>query len=110
MSATKLLTILLILVFEVGCPGVPVKPSVELGVLDVPAQEVIIGNTSKMRLNKVEDAEYDNIVEQIRLQSTRVPIIDYDKAISFKPDQWAILSKYIKDLERYIQDHQCKAP
>lgn len=106
-NVTKLLTIFLILVFEIGCAGAPVKPSVELGVLDVPAQEVIVNNTAKMEFSKAEQIEYDNLVAKIILTGNRVPIIDYDKAISFKPDQWAILAKYVKALEQYIGEHNC---
>jgi hypothetical protein len=70
-----------------GCK-IPQKPSVEIGVLDIPSREVI---------TFVDDQE----------EPKRVPLESYDKATCFKPDAWEQVQVYIDLLEDYVRN-RCK--
>lgn len=91
-----------------SCGGAPIKPSIELGVIDYPAGEVIVnmtGGKSMSRIDSVPKASYQNVVQAIVVTGNRVPLASYDHAITIKPDYWQIEVSYIHSLERYITNH-----
>jgi hypothetical protein len=89
-------------------PDAPPKPSVELGVIDYPAGQVVTnmtGGKSFKKIDSVETATYRNVMAAIVSGGKRVPLASYDRAICFKPDWWGAEQNYIHALERYIQNH-----
>lgn len=101
-------TSLLICSLLVGCASLPQKPSVELGVIDYNADQVVVNQTggkSMSRIDSVEKAGYRNVVQAVVDGGNRVPLASYDRAIAFKPDAWQTEVNYIHSLERYIQNH-----
>lgn len=94
-----------------GCGSMPKKPSVEIGVIDYPAGEVITNVTSGDKIKTVEQLSYKAIATPIVTDnpflSVRVPLERYDKAICFKPDSWELLIDYLHGLERCIKNHTC---
>lgn len=94
-----------------SCASLPEKPSVELGVIDFPAGQVVTNMTGAKSFKKIDStakATYPNMVRAIVLGGSRVPLASYDRAICFKPDFWQTEVEYIHDLERYIVSH-CSA-
>ncbi len=95
----------------VGCAGAPVKPSVEVGVVDYPANQVIenmSGGASFKAIDAIPKATAANITHAVVSTGNRVPLESYDKAICFQPDWWDVEVNYIHSLERYITAH-CQA-
>lgn len=91
-----------------SCGGAPVKPSVELGVIDYPRNQVIenmTGGQSFKRIDSVEKATARNVTAAVFTGGSRVPLESYDKAICFRPDWWNVEVNYVHSLERYIQNH-----
>jgi len=100
--------LLLLSLLACSCAGqLPPKPVLELGVIDYPSNEVIVNMTSGIKLDGVSDLTYDNLSTNIIASGSRVPLSTYDRAVSFKPDQWAILQNYIDALKRAAQKN-CK--
>jgi len=87
-----------------ACPGVPPKPEVEIGVLDVPAQEIIVGHASAKNFDRSALVNYGYIHHQM---TVRKPIMEYDKAVCARPPEWVKIRDYIDALERFIE-MQCK--
>lgn len=87
------LIIVVILVALVGCLK-PIKPKVEMGIVDYTANEIIAGITG----------QGSNTI------TFRVPISQYDKATCFKPKEWSIVSTYLHDMESYVSylESHCK--
>lgn len=85
---------------------VPVKPKIEMGVIDAPALEVI---TNKVKTNELTNSEaltYGALSKKIKAAGrVRVPIMDYDKAIAIKPKEWSSLEDYRGALEDYVRNH-----
>jgi len=92
-----------------GClAGAPIKPSVELGVIDYPANEVIENMTSGKSFKTIDvviKASARNVTSAVVSGGNHVPLSDYDKAICFQPDWWDVEVNYIHALERYISNH-----
>lgn len=91
-----------------SCGGAPVKPSVELGVIDYPANEVIenmTGGASFKKIDAIPKATAANITHAVVSTGNRVPLASYDKAICFRPDWWDVEVNYVHALERFITNH-----
>jgi len=91
-----------------SCGGAPVKPSVELGVIDYPANQVIenmSGGASFKKIDAITKATAQNVTRAVVSTGNRVPLSSYDKAICFRPDWWDVEVNYIHSLERYISAH-----
>jgi hypothetical protein len=82
------LLILLATLSSLGCVGIPPKPSVNLCLLDVPANEASCGRTGTN----------DPI--------QRVPLAAMDKATAFSPADWELIKNYIDEMEDYVR-HRC---
>lgn len=108
----KYLSALISSLFLVGCQTMPIsmpmpeKPKVEMGVMDFPRGEAI---TNQLDLRKIESAEqlkYGPLVKSIKASKyKRVPLLDYDKAIMFKPRAWEQHQNYLDKLVNYIRNH-----
>jgi hypothetical protein len=95
-----------------ACGGAPIKPSVDLGVIDYPRAQVIenqTGGASISKINTFDKASHANVVKAIATGGQRVPLSTYDRAICFKPDSWNVEIAYVHSLERYISNH-CSQP
>ncbi len=91
-----------------SCAGAPIKPSVEVGVIDYTANQVIenmSGGASFKHIDAIPKATAENITRAIVVTGNRVPLANYDKAICFTPDWWNVEVQYIHSLERYITAH-----
>lgn len=79
------LAILLIVFSLAACRGAPVKPEVELALMDYPRDEAIagVGGSTTIR---------------------RDPLKDWDKSTMFKPEDWAKVDAYIKQMEAYAKE------
>lgn len=104
------LRLLLLTTFSLlaSCAGAPVKPSVELGVIDYPSNEVIenmTGGASFRSINSIPKATAASVTRAVVSTGNRVPLSNYDKAICFQPDWWDVEVNYIHSLERYITAH-----
>lgn len=92
----------------VACGGAPVKPSVEIGVIDYPAGEVIENMTngkSFAGINSIPKATSANVTRAVITGGRRVPLANYDHAIAFTPDWWDVEVQYVHSLEQYITNH-----
>jgi len=92
-----------------GCfAGAPVKPAVELGVIDYPAGQVIENMTNGKAFSKIDmvlKASAANVTRAVVSGGNRVPLANYDKAICFQPDWWNVEVSYIHALEQYVSNH-----
>lgn len=95
-----------------GCavlsPSAPKAPSVELGVIDYPASQVVVNMTgakSFRGIDSVQGANYRAVVNAIVSTGKRVPLSTYDRAIAFKPTYWQAVQDYMNALTQFIQNH-----
>lgn len=77
----------------------PEKPTVELGVIDYPRNEVIT-EIAGPEVKSSEDLKYEKIKANA---SVRKPLSSYDKAVCFVPDAWVPVQTYMHLLENYIK-------
>lgn len=105
----RLRALLIICSLLTGCfAGAPVKPSVELGVIDYPSNQVIenmSGGASFKPIDSILKASAKSVTRAIAVTGNRVPLENYDKAICFQPDWWDVEVNYVHALERYISAH-----
>lgn len=66
-----------------GCASIPEKPVVEVGVIDYPRLEIMIGLSDGSDLIR------------------HIPLSNYDKATCFRPESWEAMRVYLKLLEEY---------
>lgn len=73
-----------------GCVGLPLKPSVPIGQIDFPRQQVIEGMTGQAA-------------------TARAPLDqEYDKATCFKPRAWEIYSLYVDEVRAFAEACQAR--
>lgn len=104
----EILALLYCLEFLTSCGGAPVKPAVEIGVIDYPAGQVTENMTNGQAFQKIdaiEKATSKNVTAAIIAGGNRVPLASYDKAIALRPDWWDVFINYVHALERYVQNH-----
>lgn len=93
-----------------ACASLPKKPSVELGVIDYPSDQVIVNMTGSAAMARISSVpSYHTVAAAINSSGQRVPLADYDRAIAFKPVYWQAVQDYMNSLVRYINNH-CQQP
>lgn len=94
-----------------ACSSLPQKPSVELGIIDYPAGQVIVNMTGGKSFSAMRNASsfmaasYYPLAQAIVTGGQRVPLASYDRGITFKPTEWQKEINYVHSMERYIQAH-----
>lgn len=89
-------------------PSAPKAPSVELGVIDYTAGQVIVnktGSRSFQNIDSIEAANYRSVVKAISEGGNRVPLSTYNRAIAFKPVYWTAVQNYMNELTTFIRNH-----
>lgn len=98
MLQTKSFVTFSLFMFLVFLPGIgscrPQKPVVEVGIIDAETFEVISGISG----------------QGSNTSTIRVPLINYDKATSFKTKEWVKYRNYVKEMEAYatMLENNCK--
>lgn len=87
----------------------PQKPSIELGVIDFAAGEVVVNMTANPSFKSIQHStsapSYREVFAAVVTNGNRVPLASYDKAVAFKPAQWTLVQNYMNALVRFIQNH-----
>jgi hypothetical protein len=78
-------TVVFSVLSSLGCASIPEKPVVEVGAVDYPADQAIVGRSDGS--------------DTVR----RIPLSLYDKATCFRPEEWEREKVYIQLLEQYAQ-------
>ncbi len=97
--------IMVIALASCGHLPIPEKPKLEMGVLDVPSGQVITNKLDMTKITSAQQLHYSAIVQSIKTSKfKRVPLLEYDHAISFKPSAWEQQQNYIDKLEDYARN------
>ncbi len=92
-----------------SCASAPQKPSVELGVIDYPNNQVIVNMTGNPAFKSIRESftapSYKSVITAVIASRNRVPLASYDRAICFKPTYWQAVQDYMNSLVRYIQNN-----
>lgn len=95
----RLATSLIVFSFLAACGGLPPKPKPEICVLDAPMLEGICGTPA---LKKVADLDINNLIKNSEI---RVPVVELDHSVMFRPKEWEKVQNYINALEQYGRTH-----
>ena len=87
----------------IACQGIPPKPQINLGLINIPAQTCDFSSTESIKT--LEDLEYSKILSlQARaLGNFSMPLAACDKFVVMSPEDWEKLSTYTKKLRAYAE-------
>lgn len=90
-----------------GCGALPVpeKPKLEMGIIDFPRGQVITNKLDMTKVTSAKQLHYKPLTTSLKSgKFKRVPLSEYDRAISFKPSAWEQQQNYIDKLEDYARN------
>jgi len=87
----------------------PKKPKVIICVIDYPSHEGICNETDGEKIKRIDDIDYDNIVNKVMSDraNDRIPLSSMDKSVCFAPREWEKVQNYIDEMHDYIR-RECR--
>lgn len=94
-------------VVAVGCAGLPPKPQVPICSLDLPREQVHCVLLTEQQTNSLQGLEFSDFQKVLDESpgETRYtePLVNFDRAITFKPKDWGEIAKYQRKLRAYAE-------
>ena len=94
---------LLIIFSLIGCASGPKKPSIELCVIDYPANIADCGMTDPELIKSLADLEFDVLTGEIKASSEPKPLSYLDNAVAITQPHWKEFMDYLHKLEDYVR-------